>query len=140
MFNLGFSEMLIIGVLALLLIGPKQLPEVAKVLGRMMSEFKKAAADLSGGLLDVKEDLKKPVQEGMGAIAEIKNAIHETKDHLRNQILEDEHSVSEKSTDENSVGENITDEHSITVDLEELLKKNREQNQLDENDDKKSTT
>ena len=59
MFNLGFSEILIIGVLALLLIGPKQLPEVAKILGRMINEFKKATTDLSGGLLEMKEELKK---------------------------------------------------------------------------------
>ncbi len=120
MFNLGFSEIMIIGVLALLLIGPKQLPEVAKVLGRMMNEFKKATTDLSGGLLEVKENLKKPMQEGLGAIAEIQDALHDSTDHLRNQLLEDEHSV--------------------TVDLEEELRKNHEQNQLDENDDKKSST
>ena len=120
MFNLGFSEIIIIGVLALLLIGPKQLPEVAKVLGRMMNEFKKATADLSGGLLEMKEDLKKPMQEGLGAIAEIQDAIHESKNKFRSQLLEDEHSV--------------------TIDLEEELKKHQEQNQLDETNDKKSST
>ena len=120
MFNLGFSEILIIGVLALLLIGPKQLPEVAKVLGRMMNEFKKATTDLSGGLLEVKENLKKPMQEGLGAIAEIQDAIHESQEKIRNQLLDDEHSV--------------------TVDLEEELRKISEQNQRDENDDKKSST
>ncbi|MBY0385843.1 twin-arginine translocase TatA/TatE family subunit [bacterium] len=120
MFNLGFSEILIIGVLALLLIGPRQLPEVAKVLGRMMNEFKKATADLSGGLLEMKEELKKPMQEGLGAIAEIEDAVHDTKEHVRSQLLEDEHSV--------------------TVDLEEELRKHQEQLAVDENDDKKSST
>ena len=120
MFNLGFSEILIIGVLALLLIGPRQLPEVAKVLGRMMSEFKKATSELSGGLLDMKEELKKPMQEGLGAIAEIQDAVYESKEHLRSQLLDDEHSV--------------------TVDLEAELKKHQEQLLVDEHDEKKSST
>lgn len=76
MFNLGFSEILIIGVLALILIGPKQLPDVARVLGRMMKEFKQATKDLSGGLLDMKEELKKPVQESIAAIADIENQVY----------------------------------------------------------------
>lgn len=46
MFNLGFSEILIILVLALVLLGPKRLPDVAKQLGKGMREFKKATDDL----------------------------------------------------------------------------------------------
>jgi Sec-independent protein translocase protein TatA len=111
---------MIVGVLALLLIGPRQLPEVAKVLGRMMSEFKKATSDLSGGLLEMKEELKKPMQEGLGAIAEMQDVVHDTKEHFRSQLLEDEHSV--------------------TVDLEEELKKHQEQLSVDEHDAKKSST
>ncbi len=120
MFNLGFSEILIIGVLALLLIGPKQLPEVAKVLGRMMNEFRKATTDLSGGLLEMKEELKKPMQQGLSVIAEMQDAAYETKENIRSQLLEDEHSV--------------------TVDLEEELRKHQEQLSVDENDEKKSST
>lgn len=43
MFNIGFTEMLVIAGLALILIGPKQLPEVARSLGRMLNEFKRSA-------------------------------------------------------------------------------------------------
>lgn len=63
MFNLGFSEILFIGVLALILIGPKQLPDVARALGRLVNEFKKATQDLSGGLLEIRKDLKDPLDE-----------------------------------------------------------------------------
>lgn len=40
MFNLGISEMAFIALLALLLIGPKQLPEVARTLGRFLNDLK----------------------------------------------------------------------------------------------------
>lgn len=76
MFNLGFSEIVIIGILALILIGPKQLPEVARVVGRMLREFKQATTDLSGGLLEVKEELKKPLEEGLSALTNIEGEIY----------------------------------------------------------------
>jgi sec-independent protein translocase protein TatA len=44
MFNLGLPEMLVIGVAALLLFGPKRLPELAKSLGKGIRDFKKAVA------------------------------------------------------------------------------------------------
>lgn len=55
MFNLGMSELIVIFVLALLLIGPKQLPEVARVLGRLLSEIKKAFGDLSQSVSTVQK-------------------------------------------------------------------------------------
>ena len=44
--NLGMSEMIFIFVLALLIFGPKKLPELGKTLGKAMTEFKRASSDL----------------------------------------------------------------------------------------------
>ncbi len=46
MFGLGFGEIVIILVLALVLLGPQKLPEVAKQLGKGMRDFKKASDGL----------------------------------------------------------------------------------------------
>ncbi len=46
MFNLGLPEIIIIGAAALLVFGPKRLPELAKSLGKGIRDFKKA---LEGG-------------------------------------------------------------------------------------------
>jgi sec-independent protein translocase protein TatB len=48
MFGLGFGEIVIILVLALVLLGPQKLPEVAKQLGKGFRDFKKATDDLKG--------------------------------------------------------------------------------------------
>jgi sec-independent protein translocase protein TatB len=48
MFGLGFTEILIILVLALILLGPQKLPDVAKQLGRGLRDFRKATDDLKG--------------------------------------------------------------------------------------------
>ncbi|MCA1926843.1 MAG: twin-arginine translocase TatA/TatE family subunit [Calditerrivibrio sp.] len=42
MFGLGLSEVLLIAIVAIVVIGPKKLPEVARALGKGYAEFKKA--------------------------------------------------------------------------------------------------
>jgi len=46
MFNLGMTELLIILGVALLILGPKKLPELARALGKGLAEFKRATHDL----------------------------------------------------------------------------------------------
>lgn len=67
MFDLGMSELLVIGVVALIVIGPKDLPELFRSLGRftakmrgMAREFSRAmeAAADEAGVKDVAKDLK----------------------------------------------------------------------------------
>ena len=43
MFDIGLQEMLVIGVLALLVFGPSKLPELGRMLGRAMREFRRAS-------------------------------------------------------------------------------------------------
>lgn len=63
MFNLGMSELILIAILALIFIGPKQLPEVAKTVGRLIGEFKKATGDISDSITKsaLMDDLKKDI-------------------------------------------------------------------------------
>lgn len=46
MFGLGVPELIFILLLALLIFGPKKLPEVGKMLGRGMGEFRRASTEL----------------------------------------------------------------------------------------------
>ena len=43
MFDIGFQEILLIGVLALLVFGPSKLPELGRMFGRAMREFRRAS-------------------------------------------------------------------------------------------------
>ncbi len=45
MFGLGLPELIVIFVIALLVFGPKKLPDLGKSIGRAMAEFKKASDD-----------------------------------------------------------------------------------------------
>jgi Tat protein translocase TatB subunit len=46
MFGLGFTEILVILCVALIVLGPKRLPEVARTLGRTVASFRRTMDDL----------------------------------------------------------------------------------------------
>jgi TatA/E family protein of Tat protein translocase len=57
MFGIGFSELILIFIVALLVLGPKRLPEVAKTLGRFYREIKSTMDEVKSV---VEEDNVKP--------------------------------------------------------------------------------
>ncbi|MFM7201943.1 MAG: Sec-independent protein translocase protein TatB [Myxococcota bacterium] len=48
--NIGFSEMMMILVVGLLVIGPKKLPELARTLGKSLNEFRRMSLDIKTSL------------------------------------------------------------------------------------------
>jgi TatA/E family protein of Tat protein translocase len=61
--QLGFSEMLMIFVIALLVFGPKKLPELGKSLGKGIREFKKATDELKSNWEDHVKDIAEPIND-----------------------------------------------------------------------------
>jgi Tat protein translocase TatB subunit len=63
--NLGFTEMIFIFLLALLIFGPRKLPDIGRQLGRSLAEFKRASNEFKNQIedevrqLDVEEAAKK---------------------------------------------------------------------------------
>lgn len=50
--NIGFPGLILILVIALVVFGPKKLPEIGKAAGNTLREFKKSARDLTGDATD----------------------------------------------------------------------------------------
>ena len=48
--NIGFPELIVIFVVALLVFGPKKLPELGRSLGRGLAEFRRASSDLKNSI------------------------------------------------------------------------------------------
>jgi TatA/E family protein of Tat protein translocase len=56
MFGIGMTELLVIFVVGLLVLGPRRLPELARTLGKSLAEFRRAATDLRREFLDVADE------------------------------------------------------------------------------------
>lgn len=72
MFGIGMPEMLLILAVALIVIGPKKLPDLAKSLGKALGEFKKATSELKQSI-QIDPELK-----------EVKTAFNEINRDLKN--------------------------------------------------------
>jgi len=68
MFDIGWSELVVIGVVALIAIGPKELPAVLRTVGQYMGKIRRMAAEFQGQFQEAMReaemaDLKKSVDE-----------------------------------------------------------------------------
>src|SRR5437667_5585919 len=50
MFDIGFSELLVIGVVALIVIGPQKLPRVARTVGHLMGRLQRYVSDVKADI------------------------------------------------------------------------------------------
>ena len=95
MFGFSLAELLIVGLVALVLIKPKDLPEVAHFLGKIFFRAKKLLNDLKKHFEDVKEDLdfQEIKQEITRGIAEEEMKINDSESTIIVDIYGNEHHV-----------------------------------------------
>jgi sec-independent protein translocase protein TatB len=74
MFGLGFSELIILAIVGLVFIGPKQLPEVMKGVGRFFREITNA-----------KEEFKQTVDQDE-SLRSIRKSVDDIKDSVQNKV------------------------------------------------------
>ncbi|MCX7927032.1 MAG: Sec-independent protein translocase protein TatB [Candidatus Omnitrophica bacterium] len=64
MFNIGAPELFLIFIVALIVVGPKRLPEIGRQLGKAVAFLKRTAMDLQDALeQEPPEDIKEEVKE-----------------------------------------------------------------------------
>jgi TatA/E family protein of Tat protein translocase len=77
--QLGFSEMLVVFIVALLVFGPKKLPELGKSLGKGIREFRKATDELKSTWQDQVKDIQAPLND-------VKKDMHEMSQDLKSDF------------------------------------------------------
>ncbi len=64
--NIGIPGLILILVLALIIFGPKKLPEIGRAVGQTLGEFKKSARELTS---DTADDVKNEIQDVKNTLA-----------------------------------------------------------------------
>lgn len=90
MFDVSFSELLLIGVIALIVIGPERLPKVARTIGHLVGRAQRYVNDVKSDIqremdLDELTNLKGQMEEAANTV---KNSIHDATTSLRKPIDE----------------------------------------------------
>lgn len=74
MFGIGMPELLLILAVALIVLGPKKLPEIARSLGRGLAEFRRTTDDVKREMQAAADELEAPPETGDAGDADAKPA------------------------------------------------------------------
>ena len=77
MFDIGFSELLVIGIVALIVIGPQKLPRVARTVGHLLGRLQRYVADVKADInreIEL-EELRKMRDSMQKAASEMQSAV-----------------------------------------------------------------
>ncbi len=101
MFGIGTTEILVILVVALIVLGPENLPKIARTLGKTLGEFRRVSTDLQRTLnteiaLEEHNQRKKEAEEELFGSQESETA-QKNDETLSNKVEEKTSSTSEKA-------------------------------------------
>ena len=108
MFNMSLPEILVILAIALIVIGPKKLPDIAKSLGKALGEFKRATSTFKESIdLDGNNSYERPVDTTDNNIAEPMN--NSAQDNIDITPYSTDEPVEEKKINASEDNEKISD-------------------------------
>ncbi|NLY63811.1 MAG: twin-arginine translocase subunit TatB [Alcaligenaceae bacterium] len=88
MFGLSFSELFVIGLVALIVIGPERLPKVARTVGHLLGRAQRYVNDVKSDIqreVDIQE-ISKIKNEMQASVQDMKTSFEETAQSLRNPV------------------------------------------------------
>jgi len=97
MFDVGFSEILVILIVALVVIGPEKLPKVARTLGLLTGRMQRYAANLKADVerelrneevLRLEREAKDTMHQVERSIKDVKEAVHEQTNDIHGKTRE----------------------------------------------------
>ena len=77
MFDIGFSELMVIGLVALIVIGPERLPRVARTIGHLTGRLQRYVAD-------VKADINREVE--LDELRKMKDSVQQAATGIENSV------------------------------------------------------
>ena len=94
MFDIGFSELMVIGVVALIVIGPERLPRVARTLGHLAGRLQRYVSD-------VKADINREIE--LDELRKMRDSMQQAASEFQSTVQ------SELSTTETELNKTVQD-------------------------------
>jgi len=92
MFDIGFSELLVIGVVALIVIGPEKLPRMARTIGHLAGRLQRYVADVKADInreveLDELRKMRDSMQQSASNLeSTVQGELNKTADDLNKSV------------------------------------------------------
>jgi len=101
MFDIGFSELVLIGVIALIVIGPERLPEVARTVGKYVGRMRRFVSKVRDDIdSEIRQEELRAALKRNADIDEIKNIINDTRYTIEDEVAETKQHVVEARDDD----------------------------------------
>ncbi|NLA75526.1 MAG: hypothetical protein GX846_08690 [Deltaproteobacteria bacterium] len=121
MFGIGLPELILIMIIALIVIGPSKLPDLAKALGKGLAEFKKASQEIKDSL-NLDEEIRAIKKETAETIKDFKDSIDKVTTEMIGDVTDEQNAADEVPiTEEVEESESDTDTESPALPVEEAV-------------------
>jgi TatA/E family protein of Tat protein translocase len=97
--SIGPMELVLIFVIALLVFGPKKLPEIGRSVGKALREFKKTSDEIKGRIeeeieaseiKDIRKDIRAGLDDLQSGVTDIKSGVKSFQDDIQKDIATNE--------------------------------------------------
>lgn len=111
MFDISFSELMFIGIVALVVLGPERLPRVARTVGHLFGRAQRYMNDVKSDIqreMDIEEisDIKKQMEE---ASSSIKQSVNKFGDQIKDPLAEAREAVNNLGKETEKAAKSITE-------------------------------
>jgi sec-independent protein translocase protein TatB len=102
MFDIGFTELMVIGLVALIVIGPEKLPRVARTVGHLAGRLQRYVSDVKADInreieLDELRKMRDSMQQAASEMqSSVQSELHKTETDLNKAVEEVKESVEDK--------------------------------------------
>ncbi|NYT64461.1 twin-arginine translocase subunit TatB [Alcaligenaceae bacterium] len=112
MFDVSFSELMLVGVIALVVIGPERLPKVARTIGHLLGRAQRYVSDVKTDIkreMDLEEisSIKGQMED---AAKSVKDSMQQATNTLRNPLEEAQKALKEASTSMTNLVDDVKQE------------------------------
>jgi sec-independent protein translocase protein TatB len=113
MFDISFTEIMVIAVVALIVVGPERLPKVARTLGHLLGRVRRYVGDVKN---DIQREME--VEELNELHSSVQQAAHSIEDSVREEVSELQAATDIRTT----TASTVTSQSEVARDKKSLIK------------------